>query len=248
MPQVSIIMPCHNGEKYIRESIESVISQTFKDWELLIIDDNSTDNSVFIIESYTKQDERIRLYHTEKSTGFPATPRNVGISNAQCRFIAFLDCDDIWLPTKLEKQLKMFDNDVSIVYSFYEKIDENGGRNSRIIKVPNETSYKKLLRTCVIGNLTGIYDSKQVGKVYQKEVHQEDYIMWLNILSKKDKAVCCEEVLALYRLSNSSVTASKLKIYLWQWNTYRKELKLGFLYSCWLYLHYIFFGFLKFIK
>ena len=142
----------------------------------------------------------------------------------------------------------MFEHDVAIVYSFYEKIDENGIRDNRVIKAPSETSYKNLLKTCVIGNLTGIYDTKQVGKVYQKEVHQEDYIMWLNILSRRDKAVCCNEVLALYRLSNSSVTASKLKIYTWQWNTYRKELKLGFFYSCWLYLNYIFFGFLKFIK
>lgn len=248
MPQVSIIMPCHNGERYISDAIKSVISQTYQDWELLIIDDNSTDNSVSVIESFTKKDVRIKLFHTEKSTGFPATPRNIGIKQAQGRYISFLDCDDVWLPTKLEKQIPLLNGKNAICYSYYEKIAENGDRTNRILKFPPFTTYKKLLKTCVIGNLTGIYDTQLVGKVYQKEIHQEDYVMWLDILHKSDKAICCEENLALYRLSSNSVTSSKLKIFQWQWNTYRKELKFNFFYSCWLYICYAIHGFLKFLK
>lgn len=245
---VSIIMPCYNGEKYISEAIKSVINQTFQDWELLVVDDNSTDNSVNLINSFIQNDTRIKLLHTEKSTGFPATPRNLGIKQAQGRYIAFLDCDDVWLPTKLEKQLPLLNGKNAVCYSYYEKIAEDGKRTNRILKFPSLTTYKNLLKTCVIGNLTGIYDTQLVGKVYQKEIYQEDYVMWLDILHKSDKAICCEENLALYRLSNSSITSSKLKIFRWQWNTYRKELKLNWFYSVYLYFHYVFYGFCKFIK
>lgn len=245
---VSIIMPCHNGAKTIADAIRSVQEQTFSDWELLVINDNSVDDSVHIISDFVKQDRRIILLHNETPTGFPATPRNVGIKAARGRFIAFLDCDDVWLPTKLEKQLTVFDGTVSICYSYYEKVAQDGTRMNRIIRAPKETNYKSLLKTCVIGNLTGIYDTKIVGKIYQKEVHQEDYIMWLDILKKSDNAKCCEEVLALYRLSDDSVTSSKLNICTWQWKTYRRELRLNFVFSVYLYIHYVFNGMIKYLK
>lgn len=247
-PTVSIIMPCHNGAKTIADAIRSVQDQTFSDWELLVINDNSIDDSVDIINDFVKQDTRIILLQNKTPTGFPATPRNVGIQAARGRFIAFLDCDDVWLPDKLEKQLTVFDGTISICYSYYEKISQNGTRMNRIIRAPKETNYKSLLKTCVIGNLTGIYDTKIVGKIYQKEVHQEDYIMWLDILKKCDNAKCCEEVLALYRLSEHSVTSSKLNICTWQWNTYRKELRLNVIFSIYLYIHYVFNGIIKYLK
>ncbi len=175
---VSIIMPCHNGEKYIAEAIESVISQTYKIWELLIIDDNSSDDSVKIIKSYIEVDKRNKLFQSEKNTGLPATPRNMGIQNATGRFIAFLDCDDIWLSSKLEKQLHLFeDKECAVVYSFYQKINESSNICSSVIKSPRAVSYKNLLKGDCIGNLTGIYDTQKVGKVFQKEIHAEDYLM-----------------------------------------------------------------------
>lgn len=248
-PTVSIIMPCHNGAKTVADAIQSVLSQTFSDWELLVVNDNSVDDSVSIISDFVKQDKRILLLHNETPTGFPATPRNVGIKAARGRFIAFLDSDDEWLPTKLEKQLTCFDGTtVSVCYSFYEKISNNGKRTGRVIKVSKYTNYKKLLKSCVIGNLTGMYDTKLVGKIYQKVVHQEDFLMWLEILKCCDKAICCEEVLALYRLSRNSVSASKFKNFTWQWISYRKELKLGFVYSLWLYINYSISGIIKFLK
>ena len=249
MPQVSIIMPCRNGAKTIADAIRSVQRQTFSDWELIVIDDSSTDGSASIVNNFCEQDSRILLLQNNTPTGFPATPRNVGIQAARGRFIAFLDCDDEWLPTKLEKQLAYFDGTtVSVCYSFYEKISNNGKRTGRVIKVPKYTNYNKLLKSCVIGNLTGMYDTKLVGKIYQRVVRQEDFLMWLEILKCCDKAICCEEVLALYRLSRNSVSASKFKNFTWQWTSYRKELKLGFVYSLWLYINYSISGLIKFLK
>ena len=182
---VSIIMPCHNGEKYIAKAIESVIYQTYKEWELLIINDNSSDDSVKIINSYVSLDKRIKLLKNENNTGLPSTPRNVGIKNATGRFIAFLDCDDIWLSSKLEKQIPLFeDNECAIVFSYYEKINEEGIICSKVLKSPKLVSFKDLLNGDCIGNLTGIYDTNKVGKVFQKEIHAEDYLMWLEILKK----------------------------------------------------------------
>ena len=205
---VSIIMPNHNGEKYIAEAIESVISQTYKKWELLIIDDNSSDDSVRIIKSYIEVDKRIKLLNNKINTGYPAKPRNVGIQNATGRFIAFLDCDDIWLSSKLEKQLPLFkDKDCAVVYSFYQKINESSNICSSAIRSPRAVSYKNLLKGDCIGNLTGIYDTQKVGKVFQKEIHAEDYLMWLEILKKGFLAKNTNTVEAYYRITSNSTSA-----------------------------------------
>ncbi len=119
MSLVSIIMPCHNGQSTISDAITSIQNQTFDDWELLIIDDNSSDSSVQIASEFALKDNRIHLFHTEKSIGLPAVPRNIGIENASGRYIAFLDCDDIWLPTKLEHQLQLFSTkNIAIVFYY----------------------------------------------------------------------------------------------------------------------------------
>lgn len=245
----SIIMPCHNGERYLADSIQSVINQTYKNWELLIVDDNSQDNSINIIKSFVNKDSRIALYENRQSTGSPATPRNIGLSNANGKYIAFLDCDDIWLPSKLEKQILMMETEnIYVAFSYYEKIDENGSRQERIITAPASTTYKELLKTDVIGNLTGIYNKEKCGLVFQKVEPQEDYIMWLEILKEGYIAKCYKEVLALYRVSSGSLSHSKLKNFKWQWNTYRKVFHLNFFYSIFLYIHYAINGFIKFVK
>lgn len=249
MPQVSIIMPCHNGEKYISDAISSVISQTFSDWELLIVDDNSTDGSVKVIEDFCKKDSRIELLHTEKSTGLPATARNVGIKNASGRFIAFLDCDDMWLPTKLARQVPLFETkNVAVVFSYYAKMNGSGDYGGSSISSPVFVSYDYMLNGNCIGNLTGMYDTQKCGKVFQKEIHHEDYVMWLEILKKGFFALNTNTVEAVYRESKSSVSGSKLKIFKWQWNILRRELKIPFLKSAKYFLRYAVSGFLKFIK
>lgn len=242
-------MPCHNGEKYISEAIESVISQTYKIWELLIIDDNSTDNSVKIINSYIETDKRIKLLNNNSSTSLPATPRNIGIKYATGRFIAFLDCDDIWLSSKLENQLPLFeDQNCAVVFSFYEKINELSEICSSVIRSPKYVFFKDLLKGDCIGNLTGIYDTQKVGKVFQKEIHAEDYLMWLEILKKGYSANNTTTLEAQYRVTSNSISANKLKSALWTWNIFRNELKMPLLIAIFYFLIYITKGFFKYLK
>ena len=143
---ISIITPCHNSQIFLGATIQSVLSQTYPNWELIIVDDCSTDNSVDIIQNYARKDDRIKYFRTDKSSGSPTLPRNIGIEHAKGRYIAFLDSDDAWLPDKLEKQVKLFDDErVAIVFSDYEKMSEEGERNNRVIKAPMKVSYKQLL-------------------------------------------------------------------------------------------------------
>jgi glycosyltransferase involved in cell wall biosynthesis len=229
MATVSVIMPCHNGEKYLRQAVDSVLAQTYADWELLIIDDASTDGSVVIAEEYRARDGRIKLLHTKSSTGKPATPRNVGIEAAAGRFIAFLDCDDQWAPAKLEHQLPLFEQqNCAAVFSFYKKMDEAGNLRSGVVTAPAAVDFVQLLDGNCIGNLTGVYDTAKVGKVYQKEIHHEDYLMWLQVLQKGFVARNTGTVEAYYRESGTSVSGSKLKALGWTWDIYRKELGLSF--------------------
>lgn len=219
---VSIITPSYNVEAFIARTINSVLLQTYSNWELLIVDDCSKDSSATIINDYVKKDKRIKYFKTEKASGSPVKPRNIAIEKAIGKYIAFLDSDDIWLPTKLEEQLKLFDDDkVAVVYSNYEKINEKGDRSNRIIKAPADVDYHNLLKSNVIGNLTGIYDTGKVGKVYCQNIHHEDYILWLSILKKGFIAKNTNTVTALYRVRDNSVSSNKLKVLSWQWNILR---------------------------
>lgn len=249
MPQVSIIMPCHNGAVTIVDSILSVQNQTYTDWELLVVDDSSSDDSVRIVEGFSSSDSRIKLLRNKKSSGLPASPRNVGIEAACGRYIAFLDCDDEWLPTKLEHQIPLFaTRNVAVVFSYYGKMDSNGEFHSESVASPSFVSYKNLLNGNCIGNLTGMYDTEKVGKVFQKEIHHEDYVMWLEILRDGFSAINTNSVEAVYRESNSSVSGSKIAAFGWTWNIYRHELKFSFFDSVKYFLRYAVKAVFKFLK
>lgn len=245
---VSVIMPAYNAETTILSAINSVINQTISDWELIIVDDCSVDNSLGIIKKFCSIDNRIKLLSTEKNTGSPASPRNIGIQHAKGRFIAFCDSDDIWLPTKLEEQIPLFDDNTSIVFSNYEKIDTELNRNKRYIIAPKQATYNSLLNGNYIGNLTGVYDTEKVGKVYQQKVFHEDYIMWLEILKKGYIAKNTNTITALYRVSKDSFSSSKIKVLKWQWNIYRTILKCNLLESVYHFIVYAVKAFLKYIK
>ena len=241
MATVSVIMPCHNGKKYLRQAVDSVLAQSFADWELLIIDDASTDGSVAVAEEYCAKESRVRLLHTEHSTGKPATPRNVGIEAAAGRFIAFLDCDDKWAPAKLEHQLPLFQQEnCAAVFSFYKKMDTGGNIRSGVVTAPAAVDFDQLLDGNCIGNLTGIYDTAKVGKVFQKEINHEDYLMWLQVLQKGFIARNTGTVEAYYRESGTSVSGSKLKALSWTWAIYRNELELSFWTSVGHFIKYAF--------
>lgn len=246
---VSIITPCYNSSSCISVAIESVMNQSYLHWEMLIIDDCSTDDSMEIIQSYVTRDSRIKYFKTKTPSGSPVLPRNIGIQNAQGRYIAFLDSDDVWLPSKLKEQIPLFENyRVAIVYSNYEKISEEGFRNNRQIIAPVSTSYHDILQENVIGCLTAIYDTQKVGKIFFSRVGHEDFVVWLSILKKGFIAKNTNTVTALYRLSSNSLSSNKLKAFSWTWNIYRNIEHLSFFYSCYCFLHYAIRSSLKYLK
>jgi glycosyltransferase involved in cell wall biosynthesis len=249
IPIISVIMPCYNSEKYLIESINSVINQTFCNWELLIIDDSSIDNSVKIIQEYCNKDSRIKYFKTERLSGSPTIPRNIGIENAVGKYIAFLDSDDIWLPAKLEKQIALFKNEkTAIVFSNYEKMGENGKRKRRYIYAPSLVTYNILLKGNVIGCSTVIYDISKTGKMYFSTISHEDYILWLSILKKGFVAQNTDMINSLYRVRKNSVSSNKLSVLLWQWNIYINVEKTGYIKAIYYFINYAFRAFLKTIK
>lgn len=242
-------MPCFNSEAFIKSSIESVMSQTYSNWELLIVDDCSTDGSTIIIKYFCKIDSRIKLYSTTTPSGSPAIPRNIGVDNSHGRFIAFLDSDDLWEKDKLENQIILFeDASVGIVYSNYEKISEDGISNNRIIIAPKFADYKSLLRGNVIACSTCIYDTFKSGKLYFDKQGHEDYALWLKILKKGFIAKNSNFVSTKYRVRKSSISSNKFKAIIWAFNIYKNSEELSIILSAYLTLIAITKSFNKFIK
>ena len=246
---VSIITPCYNSAEYITQTIESVLVQTYRSWEMIIVDDCSTDDSVQIISAYQKKDSRIRLYQIKTPSGSPMEPRNLGIGMASGQYIAFLDSDDVWLPNKLKNQIKLFnEKSISLVYSNYEKISETGIRSNRIIRAPSSVTYMELLKSNCIGCLTAVYDVSKVGKVYFEKFRHEDYVLWLTILRTGCIAKNTNTVEALYRIKKESISANKFAVLKWQWNIYRNFLKLSFFHSAFYFCFYVIRAFSKYLK
>lgn len=246
---VSIITPCYNSNEFISETIKSVQAQTYTNWEMLIVDDCSTDNSEQYIKEFVQRDSRIQFFKTDHPSGSPTLPRNIGIMHAKGRFIAFLDSDDLWLPLKLEEQIKLFeDKTIALVFSNYEKITVEGIRSNRKIVAPSFTSYKKMLKENVIGCLTAIYDVSKVGKMYFSEIKHEDYVMWLSILKKGFIAKNTNSIVALYRIQNNSLSSNKLKVFSWTWNIYRNVEHLNLIQSCYFFMHYAVRAGIKYLK
>lgn len=239
-PLVSVVMPCYNAEKYIRESIDSVINQTFKDWELIVVNDGSKDGSLSIIQEYASKDQRVRFVDCKTPSGSPSEPRNIGIRNSQGRYIAFLDSDDIWTSEKLESQLNLFSQgDYIIVYCNYESITEDGERMNRINKEPKSCDYHQLLKFNCIGCSEAIIDTEKIGKPEFKKVGHEDYLYWLMIMKNGGIAANTNKVQLLYRERTSSVSSDKFQAVRWTWHIYRKELKLPLLKAIYCFSCYV---------
>ena len=242
-------MPCYNSQDFISAAIESVLFQTYPCWELIIIDDCSTDKSREIINSYVEKDSRISVLRTKTPSGSPTVPRNIGIENANGRFIAFLDSDDMWLPEKLYEQIGLFeDNMTAIVFSNYEKMSESGLRNERYVLSSKNASYKALLKGNIIGCLTAIYDTSKVGKMYFPYIQHEDYVLWLAILKQGYIAKNTNTVNAVYRVRNNSISSNKFAALSWQWNIYINIEQTGYIKGVYYFLNYAIRGFLKATK
>ena len=239
---VSIIMPVHNEERFLRSSLSSVLYQSYKNWELLVIDDCSTDSSSDIIKEFADQDPRIRVFRNNDPTKkIPAKPRNIGISNAKGRYIAFLDSDDQWLPSKLTHQLQVFENkkDAVIVFSNYKRMDVNGHVGRHVVKAPETTTYQQLLKSNVMGCLTVMYDTQKVGKQFCPLCGYDDYALWLSILRNGNKGYNSNTVEAIYRVKRRSVSSNILTDMGWQWHIYRHNEKLGFFPSAYYFVNYV---------
>lgn len=237
---VSIIMPSYNSEKFIKASIDSVLNQSYQNWELLITDDGSTDNSKEIINEYVLLDFRIQLFSIKNQGA--AVARNNSIKQAKGNFIAFLDSDDIWLSKKLEKQIYfMKQNKIALSYTAYEKINETGEKLNDFVKAPLKLKYTDNLYANYIGCLTAIYDANELGKIYMPLIRKrQDYALWLSILKKIPYAMGLDENLALYRVREQSISSSKIEMLKWNWKLFYKIEKLGLIKSCFYLISNIF--------
>lgn len=246
---ISIITPCFNGAQTISETIESVLNQRHQNWEMIIVDDVSTDASPAIIRSYAAKDARIRYLRTDAPSGSPALPRNIGIDNACGRFIAFLDADDVWLPEKLEKQVAfMTARNCPLSYSYYEKMDWQGNRNERIVRTRDLTTYGSILKSNSIPCLTSMIRRDAVGATRFKQIPQEDFCFWLDILKKGYTALNMCEVTALYREAPASRSSNKLDMFKGYWNVIRNHQRIAFLPACYYMMTYTVLGIAKYLK
>lgn len=236
---VSIITPMYNSEKFIESTIKSVIEQTYQDWEMIIVDDCSTDNSPDIVKSYVEQDERIKYIRNKSNLGV-SSARNLALENANGQFLAFLDSDDIWTSTKLETQINfMIQNDYVITFTSYELMDENNKPLNKVISVPRDVDYHRLLKGNVLGCLTVVIDKSKLDfDIRMSGVRHEDYVLWLSILKKGHTAHGINEVLALYRKSSNSLSSNKIKAAKWTWNIYRNVEKIPLPKAIYYFINY----------
>lgn len=229
--ETSIITPVYNAEDFLEETLNSILNQTYQNWESILINDNSNDGSLEIAERFVRLDPRFKIINKTVSEG-AARARNAGIEQAKGRFIAFLDSDDIWNPTKLEKQIDfMKKNNADLSFTAYNFISEQGVLGD-FVSVPNEVSYKTLLRGNIIACLTAVYDTKKLGKVYMPDIlKRQDFALWLKITKSGVNAIGINESLAHYRIRTDSLSSSKFNTMMHTWGVYRNVEKLSILSS-----------------
>lgn len=234
---VSVIMPAHNSQALLEESVRSVICQTYSDWELLIIDDASTDGTLAIARELARTEERIRIIQLTQNAGV-ASARNRGIAAARGQYIAFLDSDDLWLPNKLRIQIEFMQaGGAAFSFAEYRRFDDSG-MLSKPIKVPDSVRYNQLLRGNVIGCLTVAIDRFRIPEVSMPPIKHEDYVAWLGILKRGNVGWGIHQDLARYRVTSTSVSADKKRAAGWTWDIYRRIERLSLMRSIWCFANY----------
>lgn len=211
---VSVIMPVYNGSEFLEDSIESVLQQTYSNLELLITDDNSSDQKVLdILRNYEKKDKRVRVFYLKENMG-AGHSRNKCIEQAKGRYIAFCDSDDRWMPEKLERQIKFMEATHSrLTYSSYITCDENN-EETGIYIAPEKLTYRDILRDNKVGCLTAVYDVKVLGKVFYMPTirKRQDWGLFMGILKQCKVAYGIQDPLAYYRIRKNSISRSKLRL------------------------------------
>ena len=220
---VSIITPTYNCGKFIEETIKSVQGQTYADWEMIIVDDCSTDNTKEIVEAIAAADSRIKYHCLEQNSG-AAVARTEAMKRAEGNYMAFLDSDDLWTSQKLEKQLTfMKENDVNFSATYYEQISEDGKKLDRVVKAPKRTSYNRLLLDCPVGNSTVMYNVDSMGKFEVPNIRKRnDDALWLTMLKKEKYIYGIPEVLMQYRVRKNSISSNKFSLIKYHWYLYRE--------------------------
>ncbi|MGN0402306.1 MAG: glycosyltransferase family 2 protein [Acetatifactor sp.] len=237
MDLVSIIVPVYNAEKFIIETIESVEAQTYSRWELLLVEDCSTDSTVALLEKYLgeKNDSRIRLIRQPFNAG-AAEARNRGVREAVGRYIAYLDADDLWIPEKLEHELAFMKNgDIAFAFTGYEFADELGVGTGKVVRVPNTLNYRQALSNTTIFTTTVMFDTEKIDRelLVMPHIKSEDTALWWKILRSGYTAYGLDENLVRYRRPGKSLSSNKLEALRRIWNLYRKAEGLGILSSAW---------------
>lgn len=238
---VSIITPTYNCAKFIGATIESVLNQTYQNFEMIIVDDASKDNTEEVVKSF--KDKRIKYIRLSKNSG-PAVARNRAMEEAKGKYMAFLDSDDLWKREKLEKQINFIKkNKYKIICSDYEQIDEEGNKLNKIIPCKKKVNYNGILLSCPVGNSTVFYDVSKLGKFKVPNIRKRnDDALWLQILKKEEYMYGQKEVLMEYRIRQNSVSSNKLSLIKYHWQLYREIEHLSVIRSV---FHIAVWGFIK---
>lgn len=234
---ISIIVPVYNVEKYIRETMDCVLAQTYPDWELLLVDDCGTDKTVEVIKAYMEEkgDGRIRLISQSSNQGAART-RNRGLAEARGRYIAYLDADDLWVPEKLEKELAFLkEKNAAFVFTGYEFADERGHGTGKIVRVPETLHYRQALSNTTIFTTTVMFDTEKIPKeqLEMPVIKSEDTALWFKVLRSGYIAYGLDENLVKYRRVGKSLSSNKLEALRRIWNLYRKAEGLSVVRSAW---------------
>ncbi|MGP4079006.1 glycosyltransferase family 2 protein [Pseudalkalibacillus sp. R45] len=236
---VSVITAAYNCAKFIKSTIQSVQAQTYENWEMIIVDDCSKDNTAEVILAEAENDPRIKYIKLEKNSG-AAVARNTAINEAKGKFIAFLDSDDQWVPHKLERQISyMKENDYAFTFTGYRIIDEEGEPTDQVVQIPKEIDYEGLLKNTIIGCLTVVVNKEKTGHFQMPNIRtRQDFALWLLILKRGFKAYGIQEELALYRKVKGSISSNKIKAAKQNWYVYRKIENLGLVKAMWVFGNY----------
>ncbi len=237
-------MPAYNAATYLPAAIQSVLDQSYDNWELVIVDDASTDTSLAVALGFAEKDSRIKVFPQSENGGVTVA-RNKALQMAVGDFLAFLDADDLWDADKLLKQVGHLTTTNSLIcYCAYRRINEEGKVVGRV-SPPQRVTYYDMLRSNFIGNLTGIYNAKVLGKQYLEDFGHEDYVAWLALIKVAGEASSVNEELASYRVYSGSTSSNKLRTIGWQWRIYRESQALGWIKSAWLIACYGIYAILK---
>lgn len=241
LPLVSIITPCYNSEEFIVATIASIQAQSYKNWELLLIDDTSSDNTVAVIKQIAKSDERIKYFINKVNSG-AAISRNKGLENAKGRFITFLDSDDLWYPNKLEKQINFtIKKKAAISFTSYDLIDENGTAMNKIVNTVLSLNYTEHLKNTGIGMSTSMIDTTIVTKKFNfvNIRTRQDCYLWITLLKRGHVAYGMPDILASYRVRKGSISSNKIKAAKQVWYLYYHLEKLGIFKSSYYFSFYV---------